>query len=288
MREAFLAALIISCLAVSGCSASEPNAASSPAPSAGMGMGGGATGQGGNVMTGAVAASSNAALDVGSAGETASGIVVDRVLAPADGWVVVRSTVPPGAVMGAARVAKGVSRNVAVKLTAVDALDVRVALHVDRGNTGVLDFDAARPDRSSDRQVFVAGVALERPVRLERFGVAVEAHSASLVVRDQSAQRGALTLEYLLLPGPSWVSVRLLEDGVPGRQVGLASAAAGEYQQYRVPLSETVRGKDVVVALIADRGRSGRFEYQTGDPLGSPDQPYVSAGLIASQRARIK
>ena len=164
MRKALVVALIAFSLLSSGCGATPPEDQGAAAPSGGMGMGG-APGATGDPMTGVVAASGDTSLELGSGGVSARGLLISRVLAPDDGWVVVRSANPPGGVLGMTRVSKGENRGVKVKLTTIDSLDMRIALHVDAGGSGVFEFDPLRVSRSPDRQIFVDGAAVEQSLK---------------------------------------------------------------------------------------------------------------------------
>ena len=98
------------------------------------------------MVDGVVAAPDRAILEVGSASAVSSeGVMLARVVAPADGWVVVNSTISPGRPLGMTWVPKGESRNVRVRLTAVDGPRTSVSLHVDRGRARVWEFDSAAP-----------------------------------------------------------------------------------------------------------------------------------------------
>jgi hypothetical protein len=125
-------------------------------------------------MVGVVVARS--AVDLQARPQPYSGeFVVDRVLAPADSWVVVsggiRSRVPGGstgasaapevvewAIIGIAHVRAGETRDVVVPLEpfARRGPQVRVSLYADRGTPGRFDFDMRRFQESLDKPYFVA------------------------------------------------------------------------------------------------------------------------------------
>jgi hypothetical protein len=247
----------------------------------------GAEAEGGDMLGGAIAARKNASMELGPNASTAQGVRVKALLAPADGWVVVRSTIEPGSVLGKTRVSKGPSRDILVKLDAAEGADVRVAFHADAGTRGVFEFDPERPELSLDKPVAVDGKPMEARLALDSYGVEAVANSVLMLVDDQSVRGGKLTITYLLLPAPAWVSVNLVENGLPGRQVGLILRPSGESQQVVVPV-EGVDSGQLVVTLFADTGRAGAFEFSLADPLGSADQPFKSAGVVVSQRIDVE
>ena len=199
-------------LLVAGCSSAGSERPQASA-TGGMGLGGSA----GAMASGAVASAKDAGLSVKPGASTKRGITVAEVRAPADGWVVVRSLTLPGAVLGSTWVPKGLSRDVAVGLTAADGANVRISLHVDPGQPKVLDYDPAKPERSADKPVVVNRAALEEQLVLDALGAEVVPNAALIKVEDQAVKEGVkTTVDYLLLPGASWISVNAVEDGLPG------------------------------------------------------------------------
>ncbi len=283
VRAVMLAALVI--MSLTGC------AASSEEPAEGGAMGMAATGEPASdeqIMMGGLVASKECTVTTEQAAVVDGVLVVPYVHAPTDGWVVVRSAVSPGEVLGYAAVPEGESRNVEVKLAAADGYAVRVALHGDRGASGVFEFDAERPERSSDGPYYVGSVAVEQFTELTGFGEVVSANSASLLVDESQAVKDAISVRYVLTPGPSWVVVSLWEGGLPGKVVGYAPRKAGETFEVSVPVSGVGEAEELYVTMHADLGAADVFEYDNADPLGSEDPPFVSAGVVVSQRVRTK
>jgi hypothetical protein len=251
-----------------------------------MGMSGSAEG-GGGMLTGAVAASGNASMTLGPGATSAGGVTVSSVLAPAAGWVVVRSAAAPGSVLGQTWVPKGPSRDVVVKLTAADTADVRVALHVDQGAKREFEFDPSRAQLSLDKPVVVDRKPLEERIALAGYGMEVLGNSVLMLVEDQAVTDGKITISYLLLPQPGWISVNAVENGLPGKRVGLEFRPAGESQQVPVAVEGVTPGPYVVTAH-ADSGRGGTFEFSASEPMSSPDQPFKAAGVVVSKRITLR
>lgn len=266
---------------VAGCVGAPANGT----PASGGMMGGG---ESAGMVLGVVALARDAAMSAAVVDLAAGAIRIGRVLAPDDGWVVVRSSVAPGGVLGAARVRRGENRDVVVRLKAADAVSVRVALHVDRGEPGTLEFDPARPDLALDRPVLVDGQAVESQLVLEGYGAEAAPNSTLVMVEKGHVRGGVLTVSYVIVTGPSWIVVDAVKDGVPVRQVGLALRSAGEWHEVTVPIARIGGATELAVTLYADRGVAGRFERRGGDPLRSADQPYVSAGVMASTRVTVR
>jgi hypothetical protein len=107
------------------------------------------------------------------------------------------------------------------------------------------------------------------------------------MVEDQPAG-ASLEVGYLIVPGDSWIEVRRIEKGVPGQRVGLLVRPAGEFHRVSVPVKGVRPRDELLVTLLADRGVIGRFEPTTGSPYNAVDQPWVSAGSVASQRVRLR
>jgi len=277
---------------LSGCGSSGSADAEPASEDSSGGMMGGAEGAEMKMGSFVIAAPANARIDVAKDGEgnaEANTLTVRRVVAPVDGWVVVRSAGATGGVLGTAPVKRGESRDVAVKITNPDTADMRVALHIDGGTRGAFEFDSTGVRLASDRPVFASGVPVEESVVADVFGLKPVFNAALIKVDDQPLKGNALNVTYLLVPAQSWVSVnQVLDDGLPGVQVGLVSRPAGEWQQVSVPLTQDVQGEDLVVTVFADQGAQSRFEYDAERPFSSLDRQYVSAGVTVSQRISVE
>lgn len=283
-RVVLASLLLLSATLLASCAVAAPEAP--PPGSSDSGMMGGSAGEG--MASGVIAAASNASITVGTRPATSAGIVVGRVLAPSDGWIVVRSVSTPEAVLGRAPVKAGETRDATVRLDRLDGPAVRVALHVDRGVRGKFDFDPILTERNMDKAVFADSAPIERTVQVSGYGVEASPNSVLILVSDQSAAIGGITVRYLLTPRPSWVCVNLVEGGLPARRIGLVSRSAGEWQEFLVPLDARSPRGEVLVTVVADDGVPGRFEYDERDPLGSADRPLLSAGVVVSQRIALR
>jgi hypothetical protein len=258
---------------------------SSLKPSSGMGMSGGSAS--GGMGAGAIAMSRDASMCAPVFDADAGTIVVSRVLAPADGWVVARSTAATAGVLGCALVRKGENADVTVRLSAVDTHQVRVALFVDRGSRGTLDFNPDRPSLALDKPVVVDRAPVELPLTLKGWGAPANPGSVLVMVEDQPAGP-TLDIVYLIVPAQSWIEVRRIEKGVPTTRLGVLLRPGGEFQHVKVPIKGAKPRDELQVTILADNGIPGRFEPAGRSPVDAIDQPWVSAGTVASQRVRLR
>lgn len=229
---------------------------------------------------GYVAAADSAQLEIAPDQLGTNELVVDRVLAPGDAWVVVHldDNGKPGARVGLARVDKGESTDVRVALEDVTTANVIVAVHADRGTKGEFDFDMMNPTMSPDRPYFVDKKELALVVVVREFGVKAKSGTAAIEVSDQDASSGTLTIDRTLAPTAAWIVVHLDDDGAPGSRVGLLQIPAGESTNVTLDLDPLALTDTLFVAVHADRGDSGVFEFDMMDKVNSPDQPFFVDG----------
>ena len=205
-------------------------------------------------------------------------LVVDRVVAPSDAWVVVHKDDGgmPGERVGIKRVEQGETLDVEVQLDS-DVLteNVFVALHADRGVAEIFEFDMTDKFVSPDQPFFIGEEEVAIAIKVRRFGVPAEPGSASLSVSEQAPHNATVMIDEVVAPTPAWVVVHLDKGGVPGKRVGLVWVPAGRNADVVVQLDASVMlGESVIVALHADRGEAGLFEFDMADGVNSPDQPF--------------
>lgn len=218
-------------------------------------------------------------------------LVVRLAEAPADGWIVVHTddNGMPGERVGYARVTKGINRDVEVKLEGVTTEKVIVAIHADRGTKGTLDFDMNDKTGSPDRPFFVNGTELAKVVTIREFGVKDPSGTAAVSAEDQTLQDGALVVTSAAAPTAAWIVVHIDDNGMPGERVGYVAIPAGTSENVSVPLdAKAVSAGKVLVAIHADRGASGEFEFDMDDKLNSPDQPFFVDGKEVATAVAVK
>lgn len=271
---ALVAALSLAAIALGGCAAA-----------------GGETDAEDMGVWGYVAAAKSAQLEAAPEQLDTDTLVVDRVLSPEDAWLVVHLEVDgmPGERVGLAAVKKGESLSIEIPLEGVTTPNVIVAVHADRGAAGTFDFDMDKAMASADRPFFVDGKELAVVVAVRDFGVKAAAGEASIEVADQPGADGTLAVERAVAPSDAWVVVHLDDGGMPGKRVGLLRIPAGTSTAVDVELDPAVDLTDTLfIAVHADRGLAGEFEFDMEDKVGSPDQPFFVDGAEVAVAVSVK
>lgn len=276
IKVAVLVAVVLGALALTGCSSSGKGE-----EGAGMKL---------PEVWGYVAGAKSAQLEVSDQLGTET-LVVERVLVPADAWVVVHldNDGMPGDRVGLKHISKGESLDVEVPLEGVTTEKVIVAIHADKGTPDEFDFDMMKKLESPDRPYFVNNKELAKPVAVRTFGVKADEGEAAIQAADQSATGGTISVDRAVAPGPAWVVVHLDDDGMPGKRVGFTPVAVGENRSVVVTLTSGTELTDVLfVAVHADRGTVGSLEFDMEDKLNSPDQPYFVGGKEVATKVSVK
>jgi hypothetical protein len=230
---------------------------------------------------GYVASPDKAQLDVAENQNGVNELVVKRVVSPTDGWVVVHADMngKPGMRVGLTPIKRGESLNVKVPLKDLTTPKVIVAIHADKGTPGTFDFDMMNKEMSPDRPFFVNGSELAKAVTVREFGVKAGAGTASIEASTVTDATGHLVVSAnVTSPTDAWVVVHLEKDGGPGQRIGLVHVASGQTSDVVVPLEPVKLTPRLVVALHADKGDPGLFEFDMDDKINSLDQPFFVAG----------
>lgn len=231
-----------------------------------------------------------AQLEVAETQMGATELVVDRVVAPEDAFLVVHldDNGKPGARVGLQPIPKGESTNVKVELDMVTSPKVIVAVHADRATDDKFDFDMMNKEMSPDRPFFVNEKELASVVTVREFGVKANAGEAAIEVSPQPGAKGTLTVDKAVAPTGAWVVVHADDDGAPGTRVGLVHIPAGENTNVAVPLYPVPLTDDLFVAVHADRGEADLFEFDMMDKINSPDQPFFVEGNEVATKVSVK
>lgn len=111
----------------------------------------------------------------------------------------------------------------------------------------------------------------------EVWGYVASADDAQLDVADEQSGTERIVVDRVQSPGPAWVVVHADDNGMPGERVGLAPIEQGESRDVEVEL-ENVTTERVIVAIHADMGTPGEFDFDMMDKEASPDRPYFVDG----------
>jgi hypothetical protein len=109
------------------------------------------------------------------------------------------------------------------------------------------------------------------------------------VIELAETQPGAtvLLVDRVISPEGAWVVVHLDDNGKPGERVGLAPVPEGESSAVEVSL-EGVTTDNVIVALHADRGTAGEFDFEMDAAETSPDRPFFIDGAEVAKVVSVK
>lgn len=107
------------------------------------------------------------------------------------------------------------------------------------------------------------------------------ASSERVKLQLMRAQSDQLVLDQVTVPTDAWVVVNIDQDGAPGRRVALQLLKQGAWKSVTVPVAGASNQK-VIIALFADKGVRGKFEYDPNQKTKSPDRPYVVDGQAVS------
>jgi hypothetical protein len=260
-------------------------------------------------MTGVIVAPGSVSLGVADQSSPAGVLMVGRVKVPGPSWIVVSTLGTPeraAGIVGYAAVPAGESRDVTVTLTGqgIGTQKLTVTLHADRGIAGRFEFDPGNYDASPDKPYFAAGTAVSRTVvkdtavltiaqaagALVTSEIGLASGQAVLQVADRLTVIDSLVVDRVVVPGPSWVVVYLVDDA--GRPSGIAGAThvdAGESTSVVIDISPDVVVTDkLLVAVQKDAGTVGRLEFSVAGFTASPDKPYSVAGSELSSAVLLR
>lgn len=118
-------------------------------------------------------------------------------------------------------------------------------------------------------------------------GVVAAKQNAALEVMDQPGAKGSVRIARVLAPGQSWIAVHLDDKGMPGKRIGLQTVPQGESKGITVKIDDVKLTDKLIVALHADRGIVGTFEFSKDKFDASPDKPYFVGGMELAMEASV-
>lgn len=118
------------------------------------------------------------------------------------------------------------------------------------------------------------------------WGYVASAKFAQIDVADQPGAQ-TLVVKKVVAPIDAWVVVHADDNGMPGERVGLKHVSKGESLDVQVPLAG-VKTEKVIVAVHADRGTPGTFDFDMMKKLESADRPFFVDGAEVATAVRVK
>ena len=110
------------------------------------------------------------------------------------------------------------------------------------------------------------------------WGYVSAADKAQIEVAETQTGVSDLVVKRVLSPTDGWIVVHADMDGKPGVRVGLMQVKRGESLDVKVKLEELTTPK-VIVALHADKGEPGTFDFEMMNKEMSPDRPFFVDGV---------
>jgi hypothetical protein len=106
---------------------------------------------------------------------------------------------------------------------------------------------------------------------------------------EELAGTSALNVDRAVAPTNAWLVVHLDDNGKPGDRVGLQAIPAGDSRDIKVALDPGMQlTEKLLIAVHADRGTAGTFEFDMMKKLESPDQPFFVDGAEVATAARVR
>jgi hypothetical protein len=238
----------------------------------------------GSAMAGIVVRRGAALVEADNQSGVMGSVRVVRVVAPSPSWVVVRldDNGAPGMPIGKRLVRAGTITAFDIKLDGMGALSdvVWVSLFADGGKPGAFEANMADMTASPDKPFVVDGREVMARIGVMQPGIAARAGTVGVAGARLTAP-GAVTVERVVAPGPSWLVVAIADGSAgAGTILGILPVTPGHSTNLVVPLRSAPTGAELEVSLRGDEGKLGRFDW-------TEDQPYRDgAGSVETLVAR--
>ena len=196
----------------------------------------------------------------------------------------------PGMRVGLAPVKRGESLDVKVPLKDLTTPKVIVAVHADKGTAGEFDFDMMNKEMSPDRPFFVDGAELAKVVTVRDFGVhgrrrhGVASRPRTSPERPSSSSSSTVQLR----PPTRGSSCTSRRTAAPASASACCTSLRARRTDVVVPLDPVPLTPNLLVAVHADNGDPGLFEFDMDDKLNSPDQPFFVDGEEVAIKVPVK
>lgn len=205
------------------------------------------------------AMSSAASVEISDQAIQHSAVVVTKVNAAVDGWLVIHIEADgkPGPVIGYVQVPAGESTDVKVTIDpAMATAKMFAMLHVDEGVKGAYEFPGAdAPVKDGDMIVMQAFNQVE----------AMMMSTPSVVANEQSIVDGTVTIASAYMSAPGWLVIHIEADGKPGPVIGYVALPAGESKDIKVTIDASQATPKLFAMLHIDAGVAGTYEFPGAD-----------------------
>jgi hypothetical protein len=196
-------------------------------------------------------------------------IVVTELIAPVDGWLVVRAAGGEnGPVLGVTAVPAGRSADISLQIDPLTAVpDLQVIFHLDQGQTGLFEYPG--PD--------IAWQNEQGETLAVSFSAELAVAWPAIIVADQDVgYDGLLTVRRVTNPVPAWLRLYTDRDGEPDRLLGSRFLEAGDHEELTFFIDWRQATPQLQLLLHEDRGRAGRFDPEVDQPLLVQEQPVAA------------
>jgi hypothetical protein len=234
-------------------------------------------------------------------------VMVDRVVSPVPGWLLVqadRNQGVPDGVIGSRWIPAGESKKVSIAVGPTPLpRRIYVTLLADLGKPHVLEYatsshsatatggigsifetkGVAGASAMKDKPIIAGGSPVVAHVDMVPLSFAVGPSQAYISESTRTLDASSVVIPSIVAPAQSWVSLSLeTASGQMGGVLGTKLVAPGEHKNVVVPLNVRLGPSPVIATLHVDLGTLGRFDFSPLDLGDSLDQPYTAGGRTVS------
>ncbi len=185
-------------------------------------------------------------------------LLVDRVISPVEGWLVIQQEEngQAGEILAAVSIATGENRAVEIEVDPLTLGDgLFASLFVDEGQPGIFEYPG--PD---------VPMTIESEPVSEYFTVEVQVITPRITVQDQDlGESGQVILNEVVAAASGWVGIHMDDKGQPGTMLAYAPIAEGRNEAVSLTLNWHEATPTLHVVLYEDAGKENVFENSSVD-----------------------
>ena len=185
-------------------------------------------------------------------------LLVDRVISPVEGWVVIQQEENgrAGEILASVSIATGENRDIEIE---VDPLTLGeglfASLFVDEGQPGIFEYPG--PD---------VPMTIESEPVSEYFSVEVQVLTPRITVQNQDlGEAGQIILDEVIAAASGWVGIHMDDKGQPGTLLAYAPIAEGRNEAVSLTVNWHEATPTLHVILYEDAGEENVFENSDVD-----------------------